>query len=78
MSRYDLAIRNGLERNPTHARLLALQQKLGVRDEPPLAFLPRGHALNVLLGRLRHGWRVRAVARYEQRMEEAALDESHA
>lgn len=64
-----LAMEAGLAVNPEHERLLALHAKLGVRDDPPLRFLPRGHAANVALGRLRHGWRARLAERRARREE---------
>jgi len=65
-----LAMQAGLERNPDHERLLALHAKLGVRDQPPLPVLPRGHAVNVSLGRVRHWWRTRQAERRERLAEE--------
>jgi hypothetical protein len=57
------ALRSGLLKEPRHERLLALHDRLGVRDEPPLRFLPRSHVLNIQLGRARHWWRTRQAER---------------
>ena len=37
--------------------LLALYRELGIRQEPVIAFLSRGNPLNMLLGRIRNGFR---------------------
>jgi tetratricopeptide (TPR) repeat protein len=47
------AIEEGLRADAGHAELRRLHGQLGVRATPPLGFLPRGHPLNRLLGRLR-------------------------
>jgi len=65
-----LAMEAGLARNPDHQRLRVLHSKLGVRDQSPLPFLPRGHAINVSLGRVRHWWRTQQAERRERRAEE--------
>jgi tetratricopeptide (TPR) repeat protein len=44
----------GLKANPRHHGLLLLVKSLGVRRQPPLAFLGRSHPFNVWLGRLRN------------------------
>jgi hypothetical protein len=49
----------GLELWPDDPRLLAARAALGNRQDPVVPFLSRNHRLNVLLGRLRHRWRVR-------------------
>lgn len=49
----------GLEHWPDDPRLQAARAALGNRQDPILPFLSRKHRLNVLLGRLRHGWRQR-------------------
>lgn len=48
------AVRRGLAIDGDHAELRALAEELGERRPPVLGFLPRGHFLNVLLGRIRH------------------------
>jgi hypothetical protein len=56
-------------RFPNHARLAALHERLGVRRPPVFKFLPRGNAVNVVLGRARHWWSVQmneAKARHEE------------
>jgi hypothetical protein len=51
------AVLDGLKIDPNHPGLLALRKQLGTRGQPVLPFLDRGHALNQLLGRLRHALR---------------------
>jgi len=48
------AINGGLKLDPDHEGLLALKKEIGLRRSPVLKFLSREHALNVLLGRIRH------------------------
>jgi tetratricopeptide (TPR) repeat protein len=48
------ALREGLKVDPNHSELLELQKDLGRRRPPVLSFLSRNHALNRLLGNLRH------------------------
>jgi tetratricopeptide (TPR) repeat protein len=45
-------LRRGLMVDPEHRRLASELARLGVRRAPPLPFLPRGHMLNRLLGRM--------------------------
>lgn len=47
-------LQRGLEAAPGHPALQAALQALGRRRRPVIPFLPRGSALNVWLGRLRH------------------------
>ncbi|MDX1383874.1 MAG: hypothetical protein R3190_09550 [Thermoanaerobaculia bacterium] len=47
------AIELGLSIDPRHSGLQSLRKRLGIRRKPVLGFLPRGHSLNVALGRLR-------------------------
>ena len=47
------AFQKGLNLKATHARILDELEKYDRRGEPVLAFLPRGHYINRLLGRLR-------------------------
>lgn len=47
------AIEAGLQLHPDHDGILKLRRDMGARRRPALPFLPRGHALNVLLGRMR-------------------------
>jgi Flp pilus assembly protein TadD len=49
----------GLEHWPDDPRLQAARAALGTRQDPILPFLSRKNRLNVALGRLRHGWRLR-------------------
>jgi tetratricopeptide (TPR) repeat protein len=46
-------LRRGLMLDPHHAPLLVEWRRLGVRRDPVLTFLPRGHWLNLCLGWLR-------------------------
>ena len=46
-------IRRGLMVDPRHAGLVLEWRRLGVRRTPVLAFLPRRHIVNRILGRLR-------------------------
>jgi predicted Zn-dependent protease len=45
-------LRRGLMVDPDHDRCQRMLRELGVRRRPPIRFLPRGHGLNRLLGRL--------------------------
>jgi len=57
---------------PDDPRVLALVDRLGVRQSPVLGFLARSNPINVLLGQLRHRLRVQfseARARYEEKGE---------
>jgi hypothetical protein len=49
------AIQRGLAIDPLHPVLKRLQDEIGRRRKPVLAFLHRDHPLNVTLGRMRHG-----------------------
>lgn len=51
------AVGDGLQVEPDNRALLELQDELGVRRSPVLPFLSRSNPLNMLLGRLRHGFR---------------------
>jgi len=51
------AVRGGLKIDRNNPHLLALYKELGIRSQPVLRFLDRGHPLNQLLGRLRHAIR---------------------
>lgn len=44
-------IRRGLAASPDYPVLLRLRDELGVRQRPPIAFLPRANPVNVALGR---------------------------
>ncbi len=44
----------GLKISPEDEALLALRRELGLRRKPAIPFLPRGNAINVMLGRARH------------------------
>ncbi len=46
-------LRRGLMLDPAHGGILEEMRNLGVRRQPVLRFLPRQHAINRLLGRLR-------------------------
>ena len=48
------AFQKGLNLKPGHKRILEELEKYDQRTEPVFAFLPRGHALNRLAGRLRY------------------------
>jgi hypothetical protein len=48
------ALDYGLGIDPAHSLMIDLRLKLGVRRPPTFSFLPRGHALNRIAGRLRH------------------------
>ena len=48
------AVERGLEIDAADEELLALKRQLGDRRQPVLTFLPRNHAVNRYLGRLRH------------------------
>jgi len=48
------ALQRGLEAAPGHPALQAALEAMGRRRRPVLPFLPRGSALNVILGKLRH------------------------
>ena len=48
------AVRRGLAIDAEHSELVALAEQLGERRPPIVAFLSRGHFVNVILGRLRH------------------------
>lgn len=59
------AVTRGLEQWPDDPRLRAARAALGLRQEPVVSFLPRDHALNRVLGGLRHRWRVRRGPVYD-------------
>ena len=48
------AVKKGLKAEPEHAGLKRLEREMGVRQSPPLSFLPRGHGLNRFLGKMKH------------------------
>ena len=47
-------VARGLAYAPGHPVLSRLQEKVGVRQKPPLSFLPRNNTINRSLGRLLH------------------------
>ena len=51
------AFQKGLNLKPGHRRILEELERYDHRSEPVFAFLPRGHALNRLAGRLRFRFR---------------------
>ncbi len=53
-------IEQGLKVSPEDETLLKLRTELGLRRKPPIPFLPRNNALNVMLGRARHAKQVTA------------------
>ena len=53
------AVQRGLHLDPAHAGLRDMEKRLGRRSAPVIRFLPRGHALNRRLGRLRAALRAR-------------------
>jgi Tfp pilus assembly protein PilF len=46
----------GLRLDPNHAGLIEALRRLGFRRRPVIAFLPRHHPVNQLLGSLRAAW----------------------
>lgn len=64
------AMERGLELHPTNERLLALQERLGMRRAPPLGFIGRSHPVNVIAGQARHWVLSRLAARRLRREEE--------
>jgi tetratricopeptide (TPR) repeat protein len=44
----------GLQLDEQHKGMKREMKKLGIREDPALTFLPRGHILNKYLGRIRH------------------------
>lgn len=50
------AFRRGVRVDPQFAPLYDLLGDFGLRQPPVLGFLPRGHRINLLLGRLRARW----------------------
>lgn len=59
------ALERGLKLDPQHAPSLALVAELGTRRSPVLSFLPRGHALNRWLGKIRHDIKATPPAKSE-------------
>lgn len=55
----------GLRLDPRHPGLVAELRRLGFRQRPVIAFLPRRHPVNQLLGSLRAAWG--RSARYRRR-----------
>jgi tetratricopeptide (TPR) repeat protein len=51
----------GLRMSPGHRGLRSEHAKVDRREPPPLTAVPRGHALNKWLGRLRATWRPRTT-----------------
>jgi hypothetical protein len=49
------AVRAGIEIDPDNPELHELHRILGMRRSPVLPFLARSHALNKMLGGIRHG-----------------------
>lgn len=65
-----VVVEKAQRRFPTHVRLAALHEKLGVRRPPVVGFLPRRNPVNVALGRARHWWVMQmaeAKAKHEER-----------
>ncbi len=56
-------VEQGLKVMPEDETLLKLRTELGVRRKPPIPFLPRNNALNVMLGRARHAKEIEAASR---------------
>lgn len=54
------AVERGLFAAAEHSGLLRLRGELGVRQAPPIRFLPRAHALNVKVGRALRRWKSRS------------------
>jgi len=50
------ALERGLKLDPDHAGLLEVKKEIGMRKRPVLGFLDRGHPVNIVLGRIRHGF----------------------
>ena len=50
------ALQQGLKLHPDHSALRKLAAEVGERREPVLGFLHRNNFLNVLFGRIRHGF----------------------
>lgn len=50
------ALTRGLAARPDHPGLLEARRALGTRRSPVVSFLPRGSAINRLLGGIRHRW----------------------
>jgi hypothetical protein len=50
------ALTRGLAACPDHPGLLEARLTLGTRRSPVISFLPRGSAINRLLGGIRHRW----------------------
>ncbi len=48
------AVRQGLHVDNTHAGLVSMIQRLGVRRPPVISFLPRSNPINKYLGMIRH------------------------
>ena len=51
------AVRGGLKVDAQNVELLALYRELGIRQDPVITFLSRCNPLNMLLGRIRNGFR---------------------
>ena len=60
--------------DPDHPELLELQERMGVRRRPVLAFLSRSNLLNVWLGRLTWSSRLRREELRQRRLEEEEWD----
>ncbi|HSN69032.1 MAG TPA: tetratricopeptide repeat protein [Thermoanaerobaculia bacterium] len=56
-------VEQGLKVMPEDESLLKLRGELGLRRKPPIPFLPRNNALNVMLGRARHAKQVDAAGK---------------
>ena len=55
------AVSEGLRFSPDHRGLLRIRQEMGVRQAPPIRFLPRDSGVNVKLGKAIH--RLKAAPR---------------
>lgn len=67
------AVRDGLALDSGHRGLAEMRVRLGIRQRPPIPFLPRTNPLNVALGRWRHNAQVAAAERRRERAEEERL-----
>ncbi|MFQ5528639.1 MAG: hypothetical protein ACE5GX_20590 [Thermoanaerobaculia bacterium] len=68
------ALRRGLAIDPTHRGLRALQSRLGIRRQPPVALLARDSPINRLLGHARTNLRARYKALGRKQSTEAPLE----
>lgn len=61
------SFKKGLHLDKTHAELVSLIKKLGVRRKPIIPFLPRHNFVNRLLGKLSHRWGHKTIVVYHPR-----------